>query len=289
MSIFFKQAITAFVFLLLLAFSLEGQQQDPRSHSVLVSVAPDKFFVEKVAGDTVQVILMVPAGASSHTYEPTPRQILTASKADLWFQLGETFEERASRALQCHNPRLKLVDLRQGLDLITSDPSGHCCCHAHGYDPHIWLSARLAKIQAETIANALSEYYPEHRELYQERLRAFQSELDDLDQEITDTLKGIKNRTIMVSHPAYAYFCRDYDLRQLSVEFEGKDPTPQQLTNILNEARRAEIKTIFIQQQYSSKGARLIAKEIGAEVVTLDPYAENYIESMLNIARNFGK
>lgn len=288
------KSIIALLFCLTTVFSCVSEAET----YVLVSVAPHKFFVEKIAGDTLKVELMVPAGASSHTFEPTPKQMMKASNADMWFQIGESFEPRASQALLSHNPKLQLVNLRNGLDLIVSKngEEGHCkCCHSSSnkndycVDPHFWLSARQAKIQAATIADALSQRYPEHKTLYETNLKKFQKELDDLDQEIQTILKPLKNRLIMVSHPAYAYFCRDYDLKQLSIEFEGKDPTPQQLTKTINTARDAHITKIFIQMQYNNKGARLIAKQIGAEVVTLDPYAENYIETMRDIARNFAQ
>lgn len=270
--------------------ALADQTPDKLSHYVLVSVSPHKFFVEKIAGKTVEVGLMVPAGASSHTYEPTPKQMISAGKADLWFIIGETFETRAGNALKGHNPRLELIDMRKGLDLITTDSHGHHCAHCHaagGYDLHIWLSARMAKIQAQTIADALTARYPENAALYKDNLLKFQKELDDLDSELTALLKDSKGKTIMVSHPAYAYFCRDYSLEQLSIEFEGKDPTPQQLTRVLDAARKAGIKEIFIQPQYNNKGARLIAKELGAAVIELDPYSENYMDSMREIGKRF--
>lgn len=256
---------------------------------VLVSVAPHKFFVEKIAGDTVTVGLMVPAGASAHTYEPTPKQTLAASKADLWFVIGENFEARASRSLMAHNPSLQLVDLRQGLDMIKADPftGACCCCHQCGQDLHIWLSSRQAQIQARTIAQALSQRYPQHAEKYRQALGQFVLELQDLDRRLGEMLKPLKTRVIMVSHPAYAYFCRDYQLKQLPIECEGKDPTPLQLTNILNTARAAHIKKVFVQPQYSSKGAKLLAKELDAQVVVLDPYSEDYISTMLQIGSEF--
>jgi zinc transport system substrate-binding protein len=272
--------------------TLFAAQESSGKPYVLVSVAPHKFFVEKIAGDTITVELMVPAGASSHTFEPTPKQMLNASHADIWFQIGEGFEPRASNALRSHNPGMQLVDLRKGLNLIyDSDCSKghchHCAEHQDCVDPHFWLSARQAKIQAKTIAEALSQRYPQHAAVYAENLKRFTQQLDALDTEITTLLAPLKNRTIMVSHPAYAYFCRDYNLQQLSIEFEGKDPSPQQLTKILTQARKENIKTIFIQMQYNNKGARLIANEIGAKVVTLDPYAEQYIETMRDIASHF--
>lgn len=274
-----------FVFFLPLAFSCYAADAAP---FVLVSVAPHKYFVEKIAGDTVQIELMVPAGASSHTYEPTPRQMLKASQADLWFRMGEGFEARVIKTLVSHKSPIAIIDLRKGVDMITADPhTGHCCCHVDSQDMHFWLSPRQAKIQASTIAEALSDRYPKQRGFYQENLKKFLQELDDLDREITQILQPMTLRTVMVSHPAYAYFCRDYGLQQLSIEFEGKDPTPWQMNNILIQARNLGIKKIFIQAQYSNKGARVFAKELKADVVMLDPYSENYKESMLAIARNF--
>lgn len=273
--------------LFLQSFSLDSAEI---SHHVLVTISPHKFFVEKIAGDTVTVGLMVPAGASAHTYEPTPKQTLAASKADIWFCIGESFEARASKALKHYRPEMQLVDLRQNMDMISADPhSGCCCCHANSQDLHIWLSARQGKIQATTIANALINQYPEHKERYQSSLKSFLNELDTLDAKITQLLQPLTDRTILVSHPAYAYFCRDYNLTQWSIEFEGKDPTPFQLNNTLIKARKAGINKVFIQAQYSSKGAKLVAKELGAKVIMLDPYAEDYINSMQEIAHQIAQ
>lgn len=261
----------------------------PRSNLVLVSVAPYKFFVEKIAGETVKVNLMVPAGASAHTYEPTPKQMLTNSHADLWFLIGESFESRALAALQNHNSRLSAVDMRQGVDLIYADNQTQtCCCHGStGVDLHFWLSPKMVKIQAHTIADALIRAYPENKARYQQSLEQFLKELDELDQEIKRKLEPLQVRTVMVSHPAYAYYCRDYNLNQLSIEFEGKDPTPYQLTTIIQKAKQLHINTIFVQKQYSSKGAKLIAAELKAKIVVLDPYAEDFYSTMREITSSF--
>jgi zinc transport system substrate-binding protein len=291
--LFFVVMLTTFLSFLGVKTNLLADEKPAARPYVLVSVAPHKFFVEKIAKDTVEVKLMVPAGASSHTFEPTPQQMLKASQADLWFQIGEGFEPRASLALKSYNPKMELINLRDGLDLIVDDGSGTSCCHCSQHaldscvDHHFWLSPKQSKIQAQTIEKALSARYPEHTSLYKTNLASFQQELDILDKEIQTKLSPLKNRTIMVSHPAYAYFCRDYDLNQLSIEFEGKDPSPKQLTKVLVAARKAGSKIIYVQPQYSSKGAGLIAKQIGAKLVSLDPYAENYFVTMHQIAAAF--
>lgn len=272
--------------LFICSFSLQAQEVP----TILVSIAPYKNFVERIAGDTVAVNLMVPAGASAHTYEPTPKQMMAAGKATAWFVIGESFESRVIPSLKAYHPEMAIIDLRHGVNMINADPeTGCCCCHANSQDLHMWLSARQVEIQVYTIAVALGKLFPEHAELYRKNLEILIQDLKALDGQITALLKPLKNRLILVSHPAYAYFCRDYDLKQMSIEFEGKDPTPQQLTNILNRARQANVKKVYIQIQYNSKGARLFAKELGAEIVMLDPYSEHYFDSMLTIARKFAE
>ncbi|MBA3957709.1 MAG: zinc ABC transporter substrate-binding protein [Parachlamydiaceae bacterium] len=259
--------------------------EDKRSHEVLVSIAPYQFAVKAIGGATVTVDLLVPPGASFHTFEPTPKQILKSSHADIWFRIGELFENRAIQAMRSHHPSMRIVDLREGVDLIVFDSNHHChCCPNEGADLHIWLSPKMMKVQAKQIANALTEVYPEHRQQYAERLEKFTAQLDAVDQEIRDILKPLKARTILVSHPSYGYFARDYGLEQMSIEFEGKDPSPRQLTELLNQARASHIKTIYIQNQYSSRGANLIAGELGANVVALDPYSGDYFATLREIA-----
>lgn len=260
--------------------------QESTNPTVLVSIAPHKFFVEKIAGSTVDVYLMVPAGASAHTYEPTPRQILIASQGEIWFRVGESFETRAINALKNRQNKLEIVDMRQNVDLITHSPHHKGCCGG-SEDLHFWLSARQAKIQAQTIAQALTTKYPHHRDTYRANLETFQMELENLDKYIANLLEPIKHQAILVSHPAYAYFCRDYELKQLSIEMEGKDPTPQQMTQLLNMSRQLCIRTIFIQMQYNNKAAKLVAHTLGANIIVLDPYSENYFVCMKEIANAF--
>ncbi len=258
--------------------------------TILVTVAPHKFFVEQIAKNTVTVQLMVPAGASAHTFEPSPRQMMAAAKAAVWFRIGEPFENRAIQGLKSHCPSLEIVDLREGVDLIASGGEhAACCCCKGAVDLHFWLSAKQAQIQAKTIAEALSKAFPAYANFYRANAETFIQELEALDAKIRAILSCLKNRSIFVSHPAYAYFCRDFDLQQYAVEVEGKDPTPQQITKLLYTARRLEAKAIFIQMQYNNKAAKLVAEEIGAKLIVLDPYSEHYFSAMLEIAHAFAK
>lgn len=282
----------ALVMLLSIQHNVYADVPDSRSHVVVVSIAPYQFFVEAIAGETVEVKLLVPPGASFHHYEPTPKQVLDAVNSDIWFRVGESFETRVITALQSHNPQMRIVDLRKGVNLIVvsqADPNRHACCHHEGADLHIWLSPAQSKIQAQAIAQAFISMYPEHTHYYEQRLQNLLKSLDDLDQEICRILKPVKNRTIMVAHPAYAYFARDYHLSQLPIEYDGKDPTPRQLTSILEKARESQIKTVFVQRQYGTKGAMLIANELGAKLVVLDPYSGDYFKTLRTIAERIAE
>ncbi|MDF2549672.1 MAG: ABC-type transporter, substrate-binding lipoprotein [Chlamydiales bacterium] len=287
---------TAYFFLL--CFLAPLYSEDPR---VLVTVSPYRWVIEELTAHQVPCQEIVPAGSSSHTFEVSPKQALSASRSSLWFTIGEPFEERARKAYLAVNPDLKVVDLRQGIDLIASSCShshhkssvkdGHAHCHHHekvaSQDLHFWLSLKIMEQQVALIAQALKETFPELREGIEERREQLSLRLKAVDQEIQSTLAPYQGRALLVSHPAYSYFCRDYHLEQIPIEWEGKDPSPRQLTDLLNQARQKKIRVVFSQPQYSQKGAELIAKILEAETVSLDPYQGNFIENLLLITHAF--
>lgn len=264
------------------------QAEHASQRKVLVSIEPQQFFVEKIAGTNVLVNVLVPPGGNPHAFEPTPKQMLNAGSSDVWFRLGESFEARAEAVLKSHNPNILVIDTREGIELISM--SGHRCQHCCSHDDkdtHIWLSPRLAKIQAKTIAKALENRYPECQEQFEKNLELFLAELDELDQELASLFTQSETKAILVSHPAFGYLCRDYGLTQLSIEFEGKDPSPQQLTQLFQNVRNLNIKRVFTQEQYQNKGALLMAKELHAEVFSVDPYSRDYINNLKEIAKLF--
>jgi zinc transport system substrate-binding protein len=254
---------------------------DAKTH-VLVSITPQKFLIERIGGEHVSVDVIVPPGANSHTYEPTPRQIVSVQKGEVWFRLGESFEGRMIPSLQHHT---RIIDQREGIELIGA---GCGCCNARDvHDPHIWLSPRLLKKQAAQMAQILSEHDPEHMRLFASRLQLLETELDQLDQECSALFANSVQRHILVSHPAFGYFCRDYGLEQLSIEMEGREPTPKHLTELILKARACNIQTVFLQKQHNPKGGKRIAKELGAATQYIDPYVEDVIANLRRIAKLF--
>jgi zinc transport system substrate-binding protein len=152
--------------------------------------------------------------------------------------------------------------------------------HEEGDDPHIWLSPRLVKTQAKHIYEALVAARPADEAYFTANYNQFLSDLDELDSKLKDAFAPIEGKTILVFHPAFGYLAHEYGFEQEAIEIEGKDPTPQQLQDIIDEARADDVKVIFVQQQFSTKSAEAIASEIGGAVVQIDPLAQDYFANL---------
>jgi zinc transport system substrate-binding protein len=308
---FFKSFITKFylIFLLFLGITplfqscsiLEDKENSALPH-IVTSIAPYKYFVERIAGDSVSIGVLVPDGESPHTFEPTPKQIIQASKAKVWLQVGDPFEQQMLTSIKQTNPAMQIIDLREGLPLLSAGHHHHCHGHAHGHshghnhkmhkdcmDVHTWLSPKLAMKQAQAIADALIQALPEKREEFTSGLEALLLDIQALDDDISAMLIEYKDRSLLFSHSAFIYFCHDYNLQQFSVECEGKEPHPSYITKTLEKARNDHVKSIFIQRECSEKGGRRIAEELGLDIVLIHPYAENYLENMRHISLEFRK
>lgn len=286
---FFKSVLIPLTLLSVVLFFLWSKPSPSmtiKESSVLVSIAPYAFFVHRIGGPEIPVIPLIPEGANPHVYEPRPQDIAKLQNADLWIQLGDLFDQKIERSLKEQNQDLRIVNITQNIPLISSCSSthDHHLCADEGKDLHIWLSPKLAKIQAETIAAALIDLFPQNESLYTERLQHFLEELDTLDRDIEQQLASKKGEAILVSHPAFAYFCKDYDLTQLSIEIEGKEPCPQDITRLLEQAKNYKVSVVILEPQYSNKGAEMVANALHLPTTMLNPYTENYFENLKHLA-----
>lgn len=248
---------------------------------VLVSIPPFKYYVNSLMGGTVTVDSIVPPGANPHIYAPTPRQVSRCADAVLWFRIGESFEYRVSGALKHAAPTLTEVNLLDHLDLIQSTDCPHC---AHAADPHVWLSIRMGQQIAQEMATALKLKFPEQAAAIDQRLGELHQELEHLDGELTKKLVPFRGEAILVSHSAFAYFCRDYGLKQLSIEQAGKEPTARQLTLVIQQVRKERAKIALLQVQFNNKGTELVARELGLRTYTVNPLNEDLPATVLEVA-----
>lgn len=246
---------------------------------VLVSILPQKYFVDKIAGNLVKVTVLIEPGHAPATFEPTARQMELASQAKVYLRIGVPFEANALSRLQAANPSLRIVDTHATVAARVDDSE----------DPHIWTNPLYVKEIAEIIKDALIALLPQKRQELQSNFVKFSKELTELDQDIRAVLKPLKKRKFMVFHPAWGHFARAYDLQQLAIEQHGKEPGAKTLAAIIQQGRQEKIHVIFIQEQFSKHLAERIAREIGAKVLKLDPLAENYTANIRFAAETLRK
>jgi zinc transport system substrate-binding protein len=246
----------------------------PRRPVVVVSVLPQAYFVEQIAGDLVDVEVMIPPGASPSSYEPTIGQLRAMANASLYVKVGHAnfpFEVAWLDKLLAESGDLAVVDCAG--DLLESND-----------DPHVWLSLGCVRALAPKIASALAGLLPEHRPRLEANLEEFLRHVDQLDAEIRSLLGPYAGRKILVFHPAWSYFTRRYGLQQIAIEREHKEPSSHELTELIDEARLEGFSVVFVQPQFSQASADLIASELGAEVVVLDPLAREWLANLRHVA-----
>lgn len=271
---------------------------------VFVSVLPQAYLAERVAGEHMEVDVLVGPGQNPHMYAPTPKQMVRLSKAEVFFRVGVPFEQALLPKLAA-NRQLRIVDTRRDIRLLAAGEHGHEHegdlhpktkptheehrkhreHHGEDLDPHVWMSPRLAKVMARTMCETLVEIDPAHKADYRQNVKRLQADLDTLDKEIAAALAPLRGRTFYVFHPAFGYFARDYGLVQEAVETGGKSPGARHVKELIDKARAEGVRVIFVQPQFSELAARKIAERIDGAVVPIDPLAKGYIANLRDVAR----
>jgi zinc transport system substrate-binding protein len=258
-----------------------------------VSIAPQKYFVQKIGGELVTVSVLVPGSADPHTYEPKPRQMMELAKSAVYFAVGVDFERVWLPKIAPTNPGMLIIHTEEGIEKIPMSGRNHeHAGDAHNKssavpDPHIWLSPASVKIQAGHILQALIKLDPKNQTRYKNGYTAFLREIDALDAELKALFAGRKNKQFIVFHPSWGYLARDYGLKQVPIEIEGKDPKPAQLQMLIHHAREQGIKVVFVQPQFSSKSAAMVARAIEGRVIYVNPLAEDWAENLRDVAQKF--
>lgn len=284
-----KKEFIIFILLMIFLFllSCKSSTQKQEEHVLTVTIEPQRFFLERIVGEHFKVNTLVPPGSSPETYEPAPAVMVDLGKSDAYFKVGFLgFENAWSENLQQNNPNVKIVDCSAGIDLIYEsqdhpDEHGH---HHGGADPHVWSSPKTAKVFVKNMFDAVIAIDPSNKDQYQQNFDSLSILIDKTDSVVTNMLKDIPSRSFIIYHPALAYFARDYGLKQYTIEFEGKKPSPVQIKNIVDLAKKENINIVFVQLGFDSKNAEVIAKEIGANVYTINPLAYEWGEEMIRIA-----
>ena len=266
---------------------------------VFVSILPQKYFVEQIGGEKVDVNVMVLPGESPAVYEPAPKQMVALTKSSIYFAVGVPFERTWLKKIASANPDMAVVHTDADIRKVpmetrhSHDEDGHGHDHGTGddaaLDPHVWMSPPLVMLQARRILTALEKADPENRGVYETNYKAFIRELVDLDAEIRSLFKEKQGMRFMVFHPSWGYFARAYGLVQIPVELEGKAVKSSRLVKLIEEGKELGIDAVFIQPQFPVKSAEIVAGEIGGAVVQADPLSENWARNLRTVAERFRK
>ena len=289
----------------------EANTQDDGKLTVAVGIVPEATFVEKVAGDLVDVVTLIPPGNSPANYQPTAVEMQALSDAAVYFSMQVPTEEaNILPKVADFNGDMEIVMLR---DVVGEQyPVRMMAAHDHGEedadhedgehaddehadedhehedegtaDPHIWLSPRRVIIMVETIADKLAELDPENAQVYSENAQEYINELNALDTEIAESIDSMENKTFLIYHGSYGYFSDDYGLTMVSLESEGKPVTAEKMQEVIDQAKQEGIKTVFYQVEFSDVQANTVAEEIGGNVTKAEPLSAEYIQGLKDFA-----
>ncbi|HEX2922367.1 MAG TPA: zinc ABC transporter substrate-binding protein [Bacteroidales bacterium] len=272
-------------FLLTLIVSCNNQTKKASADRIVtVSIAPFKYFIDRISDGDFVVNVMVPPGSDPHVYEPVPDQINKLRYSEAYISNGFLgFEMVWLDRLYEVNKGMKKLNLGDHINPILSE---HSDSHKHteGADPHYWVSPICAIKISEAIKLLLTELNPADSVKYENNCNILISEIQALIDKGNNSFSDRKSRTFMIYHPNLAYIARDFGLTEIAVETEGKEPSPSDLRNLIDSARKENITTIFVQKEFDRRNAQAIADEIGADLTIIDPLSEdwkNFVNSII--------
>lgn len=279
--------ISVFSFLVGFSVLLAGCSSGSGVRQVAVTIMPQKYFAERIAGDLMVVNCAVPPGMSPESYDISPASMAAVSSGMAYFKVGNLgFETNYLPVLESNNPDMRIFDTSKGIEPISLSCGSHGGGDdaGHGYDPHFWSSPVAAKVMARNICNGLVEIDPDNAATYMSNFEALAAEIDSVDTAVRERLKHSAGRMFAIYHPSLSYFARDYGLRQLAIEWEGKEVTPLSMKNAVDTARANGVRCVFVQSEFNPDMVREFASEIGARIVVINPLSYEWKSEILKIA-----
>lgn len=265
-----------------------GKSQDNEKPVIVVTIEPQRYFTEAIAGDKFDVISIVPKGSSPETYDPTPQQLVSLGDSKAYLRIGYIgFEQVWMDRLIDNTPHIQIFDTSKDIDLILGEAHNHGDHqHAGGVEPHIWNSTNNALIIARNTYKALCQLDKENEAYYLNRYDSLCQRIMYTDSIIRKTLQQPGTaQSFMIYHPALSYFARDYGLQQISIEEGGKEPSPAHLKDLVDLCRQEDVRIIFIQPEFDRRNAEIIARETGTDIVPINPLSYDWEAEMLAVAQ----
>ncbi|MCH9813636.1 MAG: zinc ABC transporter substrate-binding protein [Epsilonproteobacteria bacterium] len=256
---------------------------------VVVSIAPQKAYVEEIGGDLVDVTLLVPIGANPNFYEPKASQMRAVERADVYFTIGGHFEKAWLPRIKEQNGDMEIIDCSKSIERIDMQFNKKLKRFSSKQRPtkdiHVWTTPKNIEKIGHTIYETLVRFDRKNREIYQKNYDLFAQKAEEIDKEIKTILSDVQEGAkFMVFHPAWGYFANAYKLEQIAIEVEGKEPKLSELEMMIEKAKKLKIKGILTQPEFSQKGARLIAQELGIKVIGISPLNPHWSKNLISLA-----
>ena len=282
-----------FLYLIILCVILAGCKGTPQKQAdsgkasrtekpavtVTVTISPYKYFVDQIAKGKVDVNVMVSNGNNPETYEPYAQQMMELSKSALYLKVGSIgFEQTWMKKLQDNAPDMKVIDTSVGIKPAKT-PGGNI-------DPHVWMSCSNARIIASNILKALCELEPKNKAFFEKNYQSLLSIIDKRDSTIKESFKKDPDlvRKFVIYHPILTYFARDYQLEQLAIEEEGREPSASQLKSLIERARKEKIKFCLIQAEFANRNTTTFIKENHTKPMSINPLQGDWNRAMQEAA-----
>lgn len=282
-----------FLYLIILCVILAGCKGTPQKQAdsgkasrtekpavtVTVTISPYKYFVDQIAKGKVDVNVMVSNGNNPETYEPYAQQMMELSKSALYLKVGRIgFEQTWMKKLQDNAPDMKVIDTSVGIKPAKT-PGGNI-------DPHVWMSCSNARIIASNILKALCELEPKNKAFFEKNYQSLLSIIDKRDSTIKENFKKDPDlvRKFVIYHPILTYFASDYQLEQLAIEEEGREPSASQLKSLIERARKEKIKFCLIQAEFANRNTTTFIKESYTKPMNINPLQDDWNRAMLEAA-----
>ena len=261
--------------------------------TVSVSILPQKYIIDRLSDSTIKVNVMVPPGTSPEMYEPSLVQMKGVSNSAVYFAIGPLeFESTILPRIKELNPNIQFIDLSNGINLMEGHKHREIMGedeHHTNYDPHIWTSTLEFKQMAIGTSKVLCDLYPERKQQFQDNLAKLESDINRLDSLVKGVVVSATTKIFLIYHPALSYFARDYGLTQIAIEEDGKNPSAQKLTELVRLAKVEKLNSIFIQTQFDSRNAEILALELGGDVVEIDPLGYDWLKNMNDLTHKLAK
>ncbi|MDR1521952.1 MAG: metal ABC transporter substrate-binding protein [Streptococcaceae bacterium] len=273
-----KWIIITFI-LLFIIFGCKNKslnRQETTDVKVVTTFYPMYDFTKNIMGSSKNIKLLTPASVEPHDFEPSAKDIADITSADAFIYNSDCFETWVSKIKKNIDfKQTEVINAAKGIKLMAGplklEEANKKRSHQKVFDPHIWLSPKLAMKEVTNIKDGLIKKFPSKKDLFCKNAQEYLKKLEKLDNDYQTAFKNAIHKKFVTQHDAFSYLARDYDLKQVAIAgFSSEEEiSPARLAKLKKYMKRKDIKVVYFEERTSAKIAQILAKEVGAETLVL--------------------